>query len=98
MAEIQTEENNAKRVIIEGDIEWKVHLSREQVADFLIALGEQMKKGDDITVETKDWEIPFKFREPIELEIEYEGHGEKELEIEIELKGKVGDGETLQIS
>ncbi len=84
-------------MITEGNMEWETHLSKEQVADFLIALGEQMKKGDEITVKTDEWEIPFKFREPIELEIEYEGYGEKELEIEIELKGKVGGGD-LKVS
>ncbi len=97
MAEIPTEEKEKRRVITEGDIEWEVHLSKEQVADFLITLGEQMKKGDEITVKTKEWEIPFRFREPIELEIEYEGYGEKELEIEIEFKGKLGD-ESLEVS
>ncbi len=97
MAELPTEEKSTRRVITEGNMEWETHLNREQVADFLIALGEQMKKGDEITVKTDEWEIPFKFREPIELEIEYEGYGEKELEIEIELKGKVGGGD-LKVS
>ncbi len=98
MAEIPNGETKTRRVITDGNIEWKTHMNREQVADFLIALGEQMKKGDDITVTTRDWEIPFKFREPIEVEIEFEGYGEKELEIEIEFKGKVGDGDSLQVS
>ncbi len=97
MPEIPSEEKKEKRIIKEGDLEWETYLSKEQVADFLIALAEQMKKGDEITVKTKDWEIPFKFREPIELEIEYEGYGEKELEIEIEFKEKLGD-KTVEVS
>ncbi len=97
MAEIPTEEKSQKRVITEGDLEHEIYLNKDQMAEFLIALGEQMKKGDEITVKTAEWEIPFKFREPIELEIDFEGYGEKELEIEIEFKGKRED-EAPQIS
>lgn len=89
MADIPTEEKKQRRVITEGNMEWETHLSKEQIADFLISLGEQLKRGEDeITVRTDEWEIPFKFREPIELEIEFEGYGDRELEIEIEFKGK----------
>ena len=97
MAEIPTtQEKKQRRVITKGDLEWEIDLSKEQVADFLIALAEQLKKGDEITVTTDEWEIPFKFREPIELEIEFEGRGDRELEIEIEFKGKrVGKAPTV---
>ncbi len=88
MADIPTEETKQRRVITQGDLEWEVHLNKEQVADFLISLGEQMKKGDEITIKTQEWEIPFKFREPIELEIEFEGYDDRELKFEIEFKGK----------
>lgn len=98
MAEIPTEEKKEeKRVITEGEFEHEAYLNREQIADFLIALGEQMKEGDEITVNTDEWKIPFKFRDPIELEIDYEGYGEKELEIELEFKEKQ-EGEAPQIS
>lgn len=97
MPDIPVEEKKEKRVVSEGDLEWEVNLDREQVADFLISLGEQMKKGDQVTVSTEEWEIPFSFREPIELEIEFEGYGERELEIEVEFKGKVED-DAPQIS
>lgn len=90
------QDKKPRHVITKGDIEWETHLNKEQLADFLISLGEQLKKGDEITVKTNEWEIPFKFREPIELEIEFEGHGDKELEIEIEFKGKRnGDPPTI---
>jgi hypothetical protein len=56
-----------------------------------------MKKEDKITVKTSEWEIPFKFREPIELDIDFEGYGERELEIELEFKGKRED-EAPEIS
>lgn len=92
MAEIPDQEKEQKkRVIEEGDMEHEVYLNSEQIAEFLISLGEQMKKGDKVTVKTPEWEIPFRFREPIELEIDYEGYGEKELEIELEFKGKRED-------
>lgn len=93
MAEIPKSESKSeeKRVINSGDMEHEVYLNKDQIAEFLISLGEQMKKGDEVTVGTDEWEIPFKFREPIELEIEYEGYGEKELEIELEFKGKRED-------
>ena len=90
MTEIPSEEISTRKVLGNENVEWKTNLNREQVADFLISLGEQMKKGDEVKVKTSEWELPFSFREPIELKIDYEGVGtEKELEIEIELKAKV---------
>jgi amphi-Trp domain-containing protein len=91
MSELPMNDQKNKQIVTKGDFEWETHLNKDQLADFLISLGEQLKKGNEIKVSTKEWEIPFKFREPIELEIEFEGHGEKELEIEIEFKGRRGD-------
>lgn len=89
MVEIKTQEKQQKKkVVTKGDMEHKAHLNSETVAEFLIALGKQMKEEKKVTIETEEWKIPFEFREPIELEIDYEGHGEKELEIEIEMKEK----------
>lgn len=96
MAEIPSDKEQ-KRRITEGEIEHQVYLNKEQIADFLISLGNQMKKGDEVTVETEKWEIPFKFRQPIELEIEFEGYEERELELEIEMKGK-RDDQAPQVS
>ncbi|MEF8847758.1 MAG: amphi-Trp domain-containing protein [Candidatus Thermoplasmatota archaeon] len=90
MAEIPSEKGK-KRRITEGEFEHQVYLDKNQIADFLISLGNQMKKDDKVTVETEKWEIPFRFRQPIELEIEFEGYRERELEIEIEMKGKRDD-------
>ena len=97
VAEIPSEEKKERRVITDGDLEHEVYLNRDQMADFLISLGEQMKKEDKVTVKTSEWEIPFRFRDPIELEIDFEGYGERELEIEIEFKGKRED-EVPEIS
>lgn len=97
MTEIPTQENNQKHVITKGDIEWNTYLNKNQIADFLISLAEQLKKGEELTIKTKEWEIPFSFREPIELEIEFEGTKEKELEIELTFKAKK-QGDTPHIS
>ncbi len=92
MAEIPSESSEKeKRVITDGSKEHEVYLNREQVADILSDLAEQMRKGDKITISTDEWELPFSFREPIELEIEFEGYGDKELEIELEFDGKTED-------
>ncbi|MFP3872475.1 MAG: amphi-Trp domain-containing protein [Candidatus Natronoplasma sp.] len=88
MPEIPNKGEGKKRVITEGDMEHEVYLDREQIADFLEGLAKQLREGDKVTIKTEEWELPFTFRDPIELEIDYEGYGEKELEIEIEMKEK----------
>ncbi|MEF8873702.1 MAG: amphi-Trp domain-containing protein [Candidatus Thermoplasmatota archaeon] len=91
MPEIPNEDEGEKRVVEEGDLEHEVYLNKEQVADFLESMAKQMRDGDTLTIETNKWEIPFTFRDNIELEIDFEGYGERELEIEIEFKGKRED-------
>lgn len=91
MPEIPKESEGEKRVVKEGDLEHEVYLDSEDIADFLEGLTEQMREGDQVKIETEEWDLPFTFREPIELEIDFEGYGERELEIEIEMKGKRED-------
>lgn len=91
MAEIPNKSEGEKRVVREGDMEYEVYLDKEQVADFLESMAKQLREGDTVTIETDEWEIPFKFRDNIELDIDFEGYGERELEIEIEFKGKRED-------
>lgn len=88
MPEIPDESEGEKRVVKEGDLEHEVYLNKKQMADFLESLVEQLREGDELTIETEEWEIPFTFRDNIELDIDFEGYGERELEIEIEFKGK----------
>jgi len=88
MVQIKSKEKGGKRIIESGDMEHEVYLEKEDLADFLIKLANQMKEQDEVTVETNEWKIPFKFRTPVKLEIDFEGNGEKELEIEVELKSK----------
>lgn len=93
MAEIpnETEGEDKKRVVKEGDLEHEVYLNKEEIAEFLASMAKQLREGDTVTIETEDWELPFKFRDNIELDIDFEGYGERELEIEIEFKGKRED-------
>ncbi len=97
MPEIPKKNEDKKRLVKEGDFEHEVYLDKLQIADFLESLAKQMREGDTVTIKTDDWELPFTFREPIELEIDYEGYGEKELEIEIEMKEK-RDGQAPTVS
>ncbi|WP_018257186.1 amphi-Trp domain-containing protein [Halomicrobium katesii] len=63
-------------------------LDASEPGEFLIALGEQLRDDDELTIVGDDWELPFVFGEPVELEVEYEGVDEPELEIEVELPGR----------
>jgi len=77
------------RTVIAGrNFEQGYRLDASEAGEFLIALGEQLRDGDDLKIETDEWELPFAFGEPVELEIDYEGVGEPELEIELELPGR----------
>ena len=80
-------ESNKSNVITEGVFEQEFYVSKDQAGDFLIELGEQLKEGNEITLSSEDWELPFVFDEPVELEIEFLGYGDHELEIELELRG-----------
>jgi amphi-Trp domain-containing protein len=73
------------------DFEEEFRLDAREAGDFLVALGEQLRDGDELTVSTDEWELPFAFGEPVELEIDYEGVGEPELEIELELPGRTDE-------
>lgn len=73
------------------NFERKYRLDASDAGEFLIALGEQLRDDDELTLVGDEWELPFSFGEPIELEIDFDGIGEPELEIEIELPGRTDD-------
>lgn len=90
--EVPEPEEEGRRVIRDGYFEKEFHLTGEQVGEFLVDMGEQLKSGDRVTISSDDWELPFTFREPVELEVEFEGGGVvSELEVEVEFEGKRGD-------
>lgn len=77
------------------EFEQEYRLDASDAGEFLIALGEQLRDGDELTIsDTTDgeaWELPFAFGEPVELEVDFDGMGEPELEIELELPGRTDD-------
>jgi amphi-Trp domain-containing protein len=73
------------------DFEEEYRLDAEEAGRFLIELGEQLRDGDELTIATDEWELPFAFGEPVGLEIDFEGVGEPELEIELELPGRTDE-------
>lgn len=66
-------------------------LDASEAGEFLIALGEQLREDDELTVVGDDWELPFAFGQPVELEVDYEGVDDPELEIEVELPGRTDE-------
>ena len=70
------------------DFEQEYRLDAAEAGEFLIALGEQLRDGDELTIVDDEWELPFPFGEPVTMEIDFEGLGEPELEIEIEIPGR----------
>ena len=95
--EDETKNDDQPMEITEGTFERTVVLDRQQAGDFLVHLGEQLQVGTDLTLTTEEWELPFEFREPVEIEIEFVGFGERELEIELELTGPRDDGGDIDV-
>lgn len=73
------------------NFEQEYRLDASDAGEFLIALGEQLRDGEELTISDDEWELPFAFGEPIELEIDFDGVDEPELEIELELPGRTDE-------
>lgn len=71
--------------------EQEYRLDASEAGSFLIALGEQLRDGEELTLVDDEWELPFAFGEPVELEIDFDGVGDPELEIELELPGRTDE-------
>ncbi|MDZ7745895.1 MAG: amphi-Trp domain-containing protein [Halobacteriales archaeon] len=86
-------DGDEERTIIQSgrNFEETFRLDASEAGEFLIALGEQLRDDDELTIVGDDWELPFAFGEPVELEVEYEGVDEPELEIELELPGRTDE-------
>lgn len=85
-------DDSEKTLIRSGrDYEQSFRLDAEEAGKFLVELGTQLQEGDELTISTDEWELPFAFGEPVELGIDYEGVGEPELEIELELPGRTDE-------
>lgn len=73
------------------DFEHTYRLDASEAGEFLIAIGEQLRDGDELTIVDDEWELPFAFGDPVSVDIDYEGVGEPELEIELELPGRTDE-------
>lgn len=73
------------------DYEETFRLDAAEAGRFLVQVGEQLQKGDELTLTTEEWELPFAFGEPVELEVDFDGVEDIELEIEVELPGRTDE-------
>jgi amphi-Trp domain-containing protein len=73
------------------EFEEEYRLDASEAGDFLVTLGEQLRDGDELTISTDEWELPFAFGEPVELEIDFDGVGDPELEVELSLPGRTDE-------
>lgn len=90
------ERTNEQAVITDGFFEREVYLSRDETAAFLRNLADAIEDDTKLTVSGDDWEIPFEYREPIELEVEFTKRRSRELEIEVEFEEPRG-GDDLNV-
>ena len=91
MTDSNTDSNERTTIRTGRDFEQEYRLDASEAGSFLVELGEQLRDGDELTIETDEWELPFAFGEPVELEIDFEGVGEPSLEIELELPGRTDE-------
>ncbi len=73
------------------NFETTYRLDASETGEFLIALGEQLRAGDELTLVADEWELPFAFGEPTEVEIDFDGMDGPELEIELDIPGRTDD-------
>ncbi|WP_246998786.1 amphi-Trp domain-containing protein [Halosolutus gelatinilyticus] len=85
-----------RRTITDGFFEREVYLSRQETAAFLRDLADQIEADTSVTIAGDEWEIPFEYRDPIEVEIEFTSQRERELEVEVEFT-ESRDGSGLSV-
>jgi amphi-Trp domain-containing protein len=85
-------ERNEQTVITDGFFEREVYLSSRETAAFLRDVADAVETDDELRVSGDDWEIPFQYRDPIEVEVEFTSRNERELEIELEFSEPRGTG------
>lgn len=82
--EFPEDDERNRRTVTDGFFEREVYLSREETAAFLRNVADSLEAGTELTISGDEWEIPFEYREPIEVEVEFTSRRERELELEIE--------------
>jgi len=73
------------------NFEQHYRLDASEAGEFLIALGEQLRDGEELTLSDNEWELPFAFGQPVELEVDFDGMDGPELEIELEIPGRTDE-------
>ncbi|WP_137284281.1 amphi-Trp domain-containing protein [Halorussus salinisoli] len=85
-----------RTTVTDGFFEREIHLSRQATATFLRDLADQIENDTSLTLSSQEWEIPFEYREPVEVEVEFAGGREAELEVEFEFTEPRG-GDELSV-
>ncbi|NEU55378.1 amphi-Trp domain-containing protein [Halorussus sp. MSC15.2] len=85
-----------RTTVTDGFFEREIHLSRDATASFLRELADQVENDTRLTLSSQEWEIPFEYREPVEIEVEFSGGREAELEVEFEFTEPRG-GDELSV-
>lgn len=79
---MKIEQNNSDgKKQIDGDFSQEFYLNKQEVSDLLRELADEIEQGNELTISSEEWELPFKFRNEIEVEIDKDYD---ELEIELE--------------
>jgi len=81
------DENNM--LPVSGEIEYETHLSKNELAEFLKGLIEQLESKDTIDLKVDNYEIRFEYREPVELEMDFENRKKLKIKIEFRQKSKI---------
>lgn len=92
--EFPDDERPDRRVITDGFFEQEIYLSRTETASFLREIADALEDDASLTISGSGWEIPFEYREPIE--VEFSGQRTSELEIELEFEEARG-GSDLRV-
>ncbi|MFC6718058.1 amphi-Trp domain-containing protein [Natrialbaceae archaeon GCM10025810] len=91
-ANLPDDDSSDRTTVTDGFFEREAHLSRTEAAKFLREIAEALEDDTSLTVSGGSWEIPFEYREPIEVEVELSGRRTPELEIEFEFEAAEGEG------
>jgi amphi-Trp domain-containing protein len=88
----ETDDTEEQTTIRAGrNFEQTYRLAASEAGEFLIAVGEQLRDGDELTITDEEWELPFAFGEPVTVEIDFDGMDDPELELEVEIPGRPDD-------
>jgi amphi-Trp domain-containing protein len=86
MMEIKKAPTKEKKVV-KGEFSQEFYMSRNELADFLRNLAEQVEGEEDLKIISEDWILPFKPARYAKVDVDLD---EDELEIEIEFKKSTG--------